>query len=53
MPHLKENEKKEIDELWAQYGIKINDYSWFRWYYGVTGMADPSFILQDIYSYII
>ena len=53
MPLLKENEKKEIDEFWAQYGIKIHDYSWFRWYYGVTGIVDPRFIPQDIYSYII
>ena len=53
MPLLKENEKKEIDEFWAQYGIKIHDYSWFRWYYGVTGIEDPRFIPQDIYSYII
>ena len=53
VPGLSEAQKKEISSFWAQYGIKITDYSWFRWYYGVTGISDPRFIPQDVYSYII
>lgn len=52
-PALSDNQIKEIDQYWAQYGIKILDYSWFQCYYGVTGIYDPRFIPQDIYSYII
>lgn len=53
MPELTEAQRKEIDSFWSQYGIRILDYSWFRWYYGVTGIEDPRFIPQDVYSYII
>ena len=30
-----------IDTYWAQFGIKFEDYSWFRWFYSVTGKKDP------------
>lgn len=53
MPALVETQRNDIDAFWAQYGIKILDYSWYRWYYGVTGIIDPRFIPQDIYSYVI
>lgn len=53
VPELSLNDKKEIDRFWSQYGIKIKDYSWFQWYYFVTGQHDPCFIPQDIYSGII
>lgn len=53
VPELTEAQRKEIDSFWSLYGIRILDYSWFRWYYGVTGISDPRFIPQDVYSYII
>lgn len=53
MPELTESQKNDIISFWAQYGIKISDYSWFQWYYGVTGIKDPRFIPQDVYSYIV
>lgn len=53
MPRLTEQEKKEIDDYWKQFGIKYTDYSWFRWYYGVTGIKDPRFIPPSIHAYII
>lgn len=53
MPELTEAQRKDIDVFWSQYGIRILDHSWFQWYYGVTGIVDPRFIPQDVYSYII
>ena len=53
MPELSDAQRKEIDSFWSEYGIRILDYSWFQWYYGVTGISDPRFIPQDVYSYII
>lgn len=53
MPELSESDKRIIDEYWAQYGIKIKDYSWFRWYCGLFGKIEPRFIPNDFYAYII
>lgn len=47
-PALSDADKKEIDEYWRQYGIKMPDYNWFQMYYGVTGIHDPSFIPDPI-----
>ena len=52
-PALTKNEIKQIDEYWKTYGIKIEDYSCFQLYYGVTDNHDPRFIPQDIYKFII
>lgn len=52
-PELTENEIDEIDKYWAQYGIKYTDHSWFRFFYGVTGIKDPRFIPRDVYLKII
>ena len=43
-PPLTINEKNEIDDFWAKYGVKYPDYSWFQMYYGVTGIHNPKFI---------
>lgn len=43
-PPLTINEKNEIDDFWAKYGVKFPDYSWFQMYYGVTGIHNPKFI---------
>lgn len=45
---LTAEQKKEIDSFWAQYGIKYPDYSWFKMYYGATGIIDPTFIPHPI-----
>ena len=47
---LSEADIKEIDEFWSKYGIKFRDYSWYRWYYGLTGIHDPRFIGTDVYN---
>lgn len=47
------NEKKEIDDYWQQYCIKFPDYSWFRMYYGITGIHSPYFIPNDIVHQIL
>lgn len=52
-PELSSEQKKEIDEYWSRYGIKIQDYAWFQYYYGVTGICDPRFIPNDIYVCIM
>ncbi len=43
-PELSADEKKEILEYWAKFGIKIYDYNWHRMYYHATGIHDPRFI---------
>jgi len=53
MPELSKNDKQIIDKYWAQYGIKIIDYSWFQWYCGLNKKVDPRYIPNDIYAYII
>ena len=42
-----------IDTYWAQFGIKFEDYSWFRWFYSVTGKKDPKFMPNDVYAHIV
>lgn len=55
-PELSPSEKEDVDSFWGRYGIRINDYSWFRMYYAVTGIRDPRFMPDDVmglcvYSY--
>ena len=53
-PELSVSEKQEIHDFWSRFGIDIKDYSWFRWYYGITGIKDPRYIPQDLYfNYIL
>lgn len=52
-PHLTIEEKAEIDKYWKDYGIKFNDYSWFQWYYGISGIKDPRFIPLHIRDIIL
>lgn len=44
VPDITDEEKKEISEYWAKFGIKIYDYSWHRMYYYATGIRDPRFV---------
>ena len=43
---LSAKEKHEIDEFWAQYGVKFPDYTWFQMYYSVTGIHSPKFLVN-------
>ncbi len=43
-PELTEEEKNEISAYWAQFGIKIYDFSWHRMYYHATQNHDPKFV---------
>lgn len=53
---LTDDEKREIDEFWAQYGVKFPDYTWFQMFYGVSGIRSPKFlidifVISSIYNY--
>lgn len=53
---LTDSDKHEIDEYWAQYGVKFPDYTWFQMYYSVSGIHSPKFlinifVLSSIYKY--
>ena len=52
-PVLSEQEKREIDTYWESFGIRISDYSWHQWLYGVTGIQDPRFIPKPIWMYLV
>lgn len=44
VPDITPEEKQEISDYWAKFGIKIYDYSWHRMYYHATGIHDPRFV---------
>lgn len=44
LPDLSIEEKKQIFQYWAQYGIRIHDFNWHRMYYHITNNHDPRFI---------
>lgn len=46
-------EKNEIKDYWAQYGISIYDFSWHRMFYSVTGTHDPRFIPDLVAGLVI
>ena len=52
-PELSSAEKKDISAFWSQFGIEIQDFCWYQWYYGITGIKDPRFIPQEYYFYSI
>lgn len=52
-PKLTQEEKREIDSYWKQYGIRFRNYDWFRWYYGFTGIRAPEFIPKQIHLKMI
>ncbi len=52
-PELTGDQKREIDAFWKPYGIKFTDYSWFQWYYGMTGIQSAAFLPKDIYFFIL
>ncbi len=43
-PELTAEEMREIAEYWAEFGIKMDDYTWHRMYYHATGNHDPRFV---------
>ena len=49
VPELMKEDKAEIDEYWAQFGIKIKNYDWFRWFYGISEIKSPRFVPDDIW----
>lgn len=53
LPHLTDEQKREISDFWKTYGIKIKDFSQFEWYYGITGIEDPRFFPQDVWKSIV
>ena len=53
VPDISEEEKKEIDKYWKNFGIKIRDFSWFRMYYYITGLHDPRFVPDDIAGLVV
>lgn len=53
VPDISENEKKEIDLYWGQYGIKLPDYDWHRMYYYVTGNHNPAFVPDLVAGLIV
>ncbi|MBO5888578.1 MAG: hypothetical protein J6Q58_00370 [Clostridia bacterium] len=50
---LSDIEKHEVDEFWAQYGIKIYDYSWHKMYKHVSGTFDVKYIPDLIMGTIV
>lgn len=50
---LSDIEKEQITNYWSTYGIKIEDYSWHRMYYHVTGIHDPKFIPDPIAGLVV
>ena len=49
VPELMKEDMAEIDEYWAQFGIKIKNYDWFRWFYGISEIKSPRFVPDDIW----
>lgn len=47
-PPLSREDKRQIDEYWAQFGIRLRSYSSHQMYYAVTGVHDPRFIPKTI-----
>lgn len=50
---LSNQEKKEIDDYWANFGVKFPNYSWFEMYYEVTGIRDPRFIPDTFARFVL
>ena len=48
VPALTAQEKAEIDSFWAEYGVRILNYDYYRMFYHVTGKHDPRFIPDSI-----
>lgn len=46
-------EKKEIDDYWASFGVKFSNYAWFEMYYEVTGIHDPRFIPDTFARFVL
>lgn len=44
IPKLSENEKFEINNYWAQYGVKIHNFDEFSRYYHINGIRDPRYL---------
>lgn len=53
VPALSAEEKEQIVQYWAQYGIRIRDFSYHAMYYHVTGIRDPRFVPDMIAGLVI
>lgn len=53
VPQLSQEEKEEITQYWAQFGIKITDFSYHAMYYHVTGKRDPRFVPDMIAGLVV
>ncbi len=53
VPALSAEEKRDIALYWAQYGIKICDFSWHAMYYHVTGIRDPRFVPDMVAGLVV
>lgn len=50
---LSAQEKRDIDDYWADYGVRFPDYRWFEMYYKVTGIHDPRFIPDTFARFVL
>lgn len=53
VPELTEEEKKDIQEYWGQFGVHLSDFSYHKMYYSVTGIHDPKFVPDYIAGHIV
>lgn len=53
VPKLTNEQKKEIQDYWKQYGIKVKDFCWYQMFYFATGINDPRFVPDPIGGNIV
>jgi len=59
VPELTKEQKRKIDAFWAEYGVRVRQYGWYRWYTAVAdweapeGGVDPRFIPLDIFRVVL
>lgn len=53
IPELTNTEKEEIAHFWGEYGVRIDDFSWHRMYYHVTGICSPMFVPDPIAGLVV
>ncbi len=52
IPELTDQQKEEIKAYWKKFGIDV-PLQWHQYYYGKTGIVDPSFIPGPVFHNII
>lgn len=53
IPDLSEKEKAEINNYWAQYGIKIHNFDEFSRYYHINGIRDPRYLTFPFLKFVV